>query len=367
MLPALWGREYADRAEAPSNLSEPSNAAIEVAESKQVPLSMGLFVLPMYIIQHLSKLCNSHFWKKQHFFKIFLRYRGMRGKHMGLTFIDFFCGFGTIRMGMEKANHKCTYSVEWDKIKRKIYSIIFGGEPEGADIRTVHANNIPVSDVWCFGFPCTDISIAGEHSQEQLGLSGDRSGLFYEVMRLLEETRQEDRPKYLFAENVKNLLSINSGWDFLNLLYCLDEVGYDAEWDVINAADIVSQNRERTFIIGHLRGRNTTKVFPIRKSLGLPDKGQEKRTLESANLISTITKKYGSVHSGGETYIASKVDRDTELLRFLTPKESWRAQGVSDEIIDKVINAGISKTAMHQAAGDACNVDVIYEIAKKLT
>lgn len=55
-----------------------------------------------------------------------------------------------------------------------------------------------------------------------------------------------------------------------------------------------------------------------------------------------------------------------ELLRFLTPKETWRAQGVQDEIIDRVIGAGISKTSMYQAAGDACNVEVVYEIAKRL-
>lgn len=132
---------------------------------------------------------------------------------MGLDFVDLFCGMGTIRMGMEQAGHKCVYSVEWDKHKRKIYSIIFGKEPEGADIRAVRHTDIPRSDVWCFGFPCQDISVAGK----QLGLAGGRSGLFYEVCGLLQDTPEEDRPKYLLIENVKNLLSVNNGWDFLNL------------------------------------------------------------------------------------------------------------------------------------------------------
>lgn len=177
-----------------------------------------------------------------------------------MDFIDMFCGIGTIRMGMEQAGHKCVYSIEWDKWKRKIYSIIFGGEPDGTDIRTVKSIQLPKADCWCFGFPCQDISVAGK----QLGFKGNRSSLFFEVMRLLQETKEEDKPKYLFIENVKNLFSVNKGWDFFNLLYSLDEGGYDAEWQLLNSKDFgVPQNRERVFIIGHLRGRSTTKVFPI--------------------------------------------------------------------------------------------------------
>lgn len=79
----------------------------------------------------------------------------------------------------------------------------------------------------------------------------------------MQDLEEKDRPTYLFIENVKNLLSVNGGTDFLKLLIALDESGYDAEWQVINSADYVPQNRERVFIIGHLRGRSTAKVFPI--------------------------------------------------------------------------------------------------------
>ena len=84
---------------------------------------------------------------------------------MGLTFVDLFCGIGTIRMGMEQAGHECVYSVEWDKHKRKIYSIIFGKEPEGSDIRATNARDIPRADVWCFGAPCQDFSPLQESEQ----------------------------------------------------------------------------------------------------------------------------------------------------------------------------------------------------------
>lgn len=83
-------------------------------------------------------------------------------------------------------------------------------------------------------------------------------------MYLIGQLKEEDKPTYLFIENVKNLLSVNEGWDFARLLIEMEQQGYDAEWQVLNSKDFgVPQNRERCFIIGHLRGRSTSKVFPI--------------------------------------------------------------------------------------------------------
>lgn len=107
---------------------------------------------------------------------------------------------------------------------------------------------------------CQDISVAGK----QVGFQGNRSSLFFRVMYLIGQLKEEDKPTYLFIENVKNLLSVNGGWDFARLLIEMDQQGYDAEWQVLNSKDFgVPQNRERCFIIGHLRGRSTAKVFPI--------------------------------------------------------------------------------------------------------
>lgn len=66
-------------------------------------------------------------------------------------------------------------------------------------------------------------------------------------------------------ENVKALLSSNGGWDFARVLIEMDKVGYDAEWAVLNSSDVVPQNRERVYIIGHLRGKSTRQVFPIQR------------------------------------------------------------------------------------------------------
>ena len=205
-----------------------------------------------------------------------------------MKFIDFFAGIGGFRRGMELAGHECVGFCEFDKfatasyismhlltdeqrkalkdipIKKRQKEILKeeyrNGEWYANDIRRVYAGDIPKADCWCFGFPCQDISVAGK----QAGFQGNRSSLFFRVMYLIGQLKEEDKPAYLFIENVKNLLSVNGGWDFARLLIEMERQGYDAEWQVLNSKDFgVPQNRERCFIIGHLRGRSASKVFPI--------------------------------------------------------------------------------------------------------
>ncbi|MDN4873178.1 DNA (cytosine-5-)-methyltransferase [Bacillus cereus] len=177
-----------------------------------------------------------------------------------MKFIDFFAGVGMMRMGLEQAGHECVGFVEWDKQARKTYMYIHNSESEWneSDIRNAKGNTIPKADIWTAGFPCTDISIAGK----QRGLNGERSGLFKEVIRLTKEVPEDRKPSYLVFENVKNTLSINNGWDMYTILSQMDENGYDAEWDVITSTEVgIAQKRERVFIVGHLRGRNTARIF----------------------------------------------------------------------------------------------------------
>ncbi|MEG0601312.1 MAG: DNA (cytosine-5-)-methyltransferase [Vagococcus sp.] len=198
---------------------------------------------------------------------------------MTLKFIDFFAGVGGFRKGLEMAGHECVGFVEWDKFARQSYQAIFETEGEYTenDIRAVRANELPKANIWCFGFPCQDISIAGK----QEGFDGERSSLFYGVTKLIRELKKEDKPEYLFIENVKNLLSVNDGFDFLRLQVELDEIGYNLEWDVLNSKYFgVPQNRERAFIIGHLRGKHTRKVFPFRGEENPVDSEQSKIVLK---------------------------------------------------------------------------------------
>ena len=219
------------------------------------------------------------------------RVHGERGNTM--KFIDWFAGVGGFRRGMELAGHECVGFCEFDKfatasyismhlltyaqrkkleelpLKKRQKEILKdeyrNGEWYANDIRRVCADDIPKADCWCFGFPCQDLSVAGK----QLGFQGSRSSLFFRVMYLVGQIKEEDKPTYLFIENVKNLLSVNGGWDFARLLIEMERGGYDAEWQVLNSKDFgVPQNRERCFIIGHLRGRSTAKVFPFERADG---------------------------------------------------------------------------------------------------
>lgn len=183
---------------------------------------------------------------------------------MKLTFVDLFAGVGMARMGMEQAGFKCVYTCEFDKHKRKEYEIIHGNIPEGCDIRDVRAADIPRADVWFFGAPCQDFSLAGLRK----GLGGDRSSLIGEVFRLIEE-KAEDKPEWLVYENVKGMLSSNSGWDFLSILLAMDGLGYDVEWQTLNTKDFgIPQNRERVYTIGHLRKCGSKQILPITSTDG---------------------------------------------------------------------------------------------------
>lgn len=183
---------------------------------------------------------------------------------MSLTFIDLFAGIGGFRMGMEQAGHKCLGYVEIDKFARKSYEAIHNtkGEWTAHDITTVTNDDLRLLrgkvDVICGGFPCQAFSIAGK----RLGFAETRGTLFFEIARFAKEIQ----PQYLFLENVKGLLNHDGGNTFRTILSTLDELGYDAEWQVLNSKDFgVPQNRERVFIVGHLRGSGGREVFPIRR------------------------------------------------------------------------------------------------------
>ena len=184
-----------------------------------------------------------------------------------MQFVDFFAGIGGIRLGLEQAGHKCVGFCEFDKFARKSYKAMYDttGEWESHDVRTIEPYDIPSADIWTGGFPCQDVSVAGK----QRGLQGERSGLFYEIIRLLEGRAEEDRPEWIVLENVKNLLSIGNGFDFLRVLSEMAELGYDVSWQLFNSKDYgVPQNRERVFIAGHLGKFGRREIFPIRPTDG---------------------------------------------------------------------------------------------------
>ena len=178
-----------------------------------------------------------------------------------MKFLDLFAGIGGFRLGMESAGHECIGFCEIDKFARASYKAIHDtkGEIELHDITAVSDESIRgigSVDIICGGFPCQAFSIAGNRR----GFEDTRGTLFFEICRFASVLR----PKYLFLENVRGLLNHDGGATFETIIRTLDELGYDVEWQVLNSENFgVPQNRERVFIIGHLRGERTRNVFPI--------------------------------------------------------------------------------------------------------
>ena len=178
-----------------------------------------------------------------------------------MKFLDLFAGVGGFRLGMESVDHECIGFCEIDKFARAGYKAIHNteGEIELHDITKVtddEVRAIGAVDVICGGFPCQAFSIAGARR----GFEDTRGTLFFEIARFASILK----PKYLFLENVKGLLNHDKGNTFETILSALDELGYDVEWQVLNSKNFgVPQNRERVFIVGHLRGECARNVFPI--------------------------------------------------------------------------------------------------------
>lgn len=214
-----------------------------------------------------------------------------------MKFLDLFAGIGGFRLGMESAGHECIGFCEIDKFARKSYKAIHDteGEIELHDITTVtdeFIRGFGSVDVICGGFPCQAFSIAGNRR----GFEDTRGTLFFEIARFASILR----PRYLFLENVKGLLNHDGGDTFETILRTLDELGYDAEWQVLNSKDFgVPQNRERVFIIGHLRGECTRRVFPLSSTDRQVDKYQEQST-------NTLTTRYPNSQGVGSYIIESE-------------------------------------------------------------
>ncbi|EAF3035918.1 DNA (cytosine-5-)-methyltransferase, partial [Listeria monocytogenes] len=232
-----------------------------------------------------------------------------------MKFLDLFAGIGGFRLGMERAGHECVGYVEIDKFARKSYQAIHDTEGEWTreDITKVTDDEwrelCGTVDIICGGFPCQAFSIAGK----RLGFEETRGTLFFEIARAAKQIQ----PRLLFLENVKGLLSHNKGETFATILTALDELGYDAEWRVLNSKDFgVPQNRERVFIIGHLRGAGGREIFPLAEASRTAD--------ESRVIANTLTARYPYSQREG-TYIET-TRKSEQVMPVLTPDRIIKRQ-----------------------------------------
>lgn len=290
-----------------------------------------------------------------------------------MKFLDLFAGIGGFRMGLESLGHECVGFCEIDKFARKSYKAIHDteGEIELHDITEVsneEIRNIGHVDVICGGFPCQAFSIAGNRR----GFEDTRGTLFFEIARFASILK----PKYLFLENVKGLLSHAKGRTFRTILTTLDEFGYDAEWQLLNSKDFgVPQNRERVFIIGHLRETGGRPVFPIFGENGTVNQANVKQIGNISNSTS-----FGGNPQTGRVYDIEGISptlntmqgggREPKIfidgkIRKLTPRECWRLQGFPDWAFDKAQEVN-SNSQLYKQAGNSVTVNVIKAIAERL-
>jgi DNA (cytosine-5)-methyltransferase 1 len=282
------------------------------------------------------------------------------------------------------------------------------------DITKIDWAKVPDFDLLTGGSPCQDLSIAGKRA----GLTGSRSGLFYEYMRAVKEKQ----PKYFIWENVKGALSSNKGFDFAAVLNEMAETGYNLWWQILNAKDFnIPQNRERIFVVG-FRDGSPREIFFEPKNDRLfnqenePDGRSSQATvcgtLKSSGAVKAddtfvripeATRKGFAVAGGGDSINLSQINSKTRRgrvghgiaqtldtgmqqhtltksrIRRLTPTECERLMGLPDDwtskgIIDRGVMGNvnvleeteISDSQRYKLCGNGVVVNVVEELIKTL-
>jgi len=176
----------------------------------------------------------------------------------------------------------CIGFSEIDKYAIQVYKKHFPNHKNYGDITKINERALPDFDFLVGGFPCQAFSIAGKRG----GFADTRGTLFFDIARIIKEKQ----PRLLLLENVKGLLSHNQGSTFTTIISTLDELGYDCQWQVLNSKNHgVPQNRERVFIVGHLRGTSRPEVFPFGDSNSESSKlGQLPETTDTREISRTL-------------------------------------------------------------------------------
>jgi len=204
-----------------------------------------------------------------------------------IIYLDLFSGIGGFAKGFQDAGLNIVkhYFSEIDKHAIAVYKNNFKNAQYAGDVKSVSRRTIAERpNIVTFGFPCQDLSVAGKGK----GLAGERSGLFFEAIRIIKEFK----PEVFIFENVKGLLSSNNGKDFELVLRTIADIGlYGCEWQLVNTAWVLPQNRERVYFVGHLTGASRPEVFPFTKADFRAVKGKSNSTI-----VRTIT---AGGHSGG--------------------------------------------------------------------
>lgn len=187
-----------------------------------------------------------------------------------MKFISLFSGIGGLDLGLERAGMECVAQVEIDDFCRSILAKHWPHIPKYTDVKEYHPDTDV--DVVAGGFPCQDVSLAGKRA----GLAGSRSGLFFQAMRVVDESGA----RFVILENVQGLLSSNGGRDFGRVLEELAERGFDAEWEILPASAFGAlHERKRLIVVAYRDG-------PLVEGHLLEASRERRASLESRRLSS---------------------------------------------------------------------------------
>ena len=308
--------------------------------------------------------------------------------------IEFFAGIGAYHQALKELEipHEIVGISEIDNQAISAYQELHGQVNSLGDIREI--KELPYADMWCYSFPCTDISIAGQ--MKGMSRNADtQSSLLWEIERLIETTK--NKPKYLIMENVPTLVGKKFIGFFQIWLDFLDNLGYRNYWQCLNARNYgVAQNRDRVFMVSILG--NESYIFPKHKRLVSKLKDYLEEEVDDKYFISeklltyltdmtnrngfirgerfkphyenskyswTLTTSGGGIATDNFIVVENVSNKKNHLnIRKLTPLESWRLMGWSDEDFEKVKN--FSDTTLYRLAGNSVVVPVLKEIFRTL-
>ncbi len=249
-----------------------------------------------------------------------------------ITFGSLFAGIGGIDLGFERCGMQCKWQVEINDYAQKVLAKHWPKVHRERDIRECSARNLDWVDIIAGGFPCQDISYAGLGA----GLDGERSGLFFEAIRLVRELQ----PRAVVLENVAALLT--RGLD--RVLGTLAEIGYDAEWHCIPAAYVGAPHiRDRVFVLAYASGKRAGHEC---RSLG----GQE-RTIARTFQPETLRQQDGQIVPKGSDSVCCNVSDTRCQLRksraSKRPRSDSQAKRGSAANDDKRCGENVADTDEH--------------------
>ena len=301
---------------------------------------------------------------------------------MALKLASFFSGIGGFDLGFERAGFRISMQCEIDDYCNTVLERHWPNVPRLTNIKEVSSADVPVSDVWAGGFPCQDVSVA--RMGPRIGLRGKQSGLFFELVRLLEE----GGPRVLVIENVPGLLSSHGGRDFEVVVRTVAGFGYGVGWRVLNSRYFgVPQSRQRVYIVACHRDRTGPAEILFERERGQRDTAEGESNGKA--VVSPFKTSFGNPRKGpvvpgigyclyacsarhtGTDWSRNYVTYPKGRVRRLLPVECERIQGFPEDWT--VVPSGngygdVDKidTLRYNALGNAVTVPVAEWLAVRI-